>query len=175
MGSNGEGILDNTLHNMKNKLREYSYQTRTETYKNLLDDLIKTLCQHKLQKSKYEEENLENIFRCQNCSDILHEPITLQCGHTFCKRCIKNRQSQSLIELCVVCGNKISKNLRWIFMKRRSVDSYKCNVALSSILTDCFSDHTEAVRLRYEGNEYFLKEDHMNAMLKYKAATAKCE
>ena len=47
-------------------------------------------------KSKQEEtssfnlEDFEELLKCDVCKDLLNEPKTLLCQHTFCASCISN-------------------------------------------------------------------------------------
>lgn len=44
----------------------------------------------------------ENDFECNLCLSLLCEPVTIQCGHTFCKLCLMNCQ-KNRINLCPIC------------------------------------------------------------------------
>mgnify|MGYP003297681957 CR=1 FL=1 len=35
-----------------------------------------------------EKENIEQEYECLICMDLLIEPITTLCGHTFCRFCL---------------------------------------------------------------------------------------
>lgn len=62
-----------------------------------------------------EESRRDDVFDCPNCRSFLAEPVTLACGHSYCKRCLQ-RQRLSKCKLCsgtvggeekvsvVVCG-----------------------------------------------------------------------
>jgi len=52
-------------------------------------------------------------FECSICSEILFEPVTTTCGHTFCKHClIKWFQHQSQCPLCRETLNSSSTRLQ---------------------------------------------------------------
>lgn len=42
----------------------------------------------------------EDIFDCPNCQSFLGEPVTIACGHSYCKRCLQRR----LLSKCKLCG-----------------------------------------------------------------------
>ncbi len=41
------------------------------------------------------EESLENELQCNICLDLYKFPYTLECGHTFCKKCIESWKTKS--------------------------------------------------------------------------------
>ena len=45
------------------------------------------------------DEILENI-KCAICLEYMKDPITLQCGHSFCKSCILRNSLSNNIEKC---------------------------------------------------------------------------
>lgn len=74
-----------------------------------------------------------NFLTCFLCSKLYEEPTTLQCLHSFCKKCIlKNIQQQTsdVTKKCPVCQETIDENLeekntnmllknRVVFLKNR--------------------------------------------------------
>ena len=56
---------------------------------------VKSLCQ------------LEETFTCDLCQGLLHCPITLICGHTFCVECLENYRNQGRT-MCPDCGRESS-------------------------------------------------------------------
>jgi len=58
-------------------------------------------------------------IECNICSSVMNEPITLECGHSFCKKCIYcpiettvpnlNIVIPALNNKCPTCRNEIKK------------------------------------------------------------------
>lgn len=44
------------------------------------------------------------VFDCPNCRCFLGEPVTVACGHSYCKRCLHRR----LLSKCKLCGEAVS-------------------------------------------------------------------
>ncbi|KAJ8001058.1 hypothetical protein DPEC_G00187230 [Dallia pectoralis] len=50
-----------------------------------------------------DKANEEDVFDCPNCRGFLGEPVTLTCGHSYCKRCVQH----NLFSNCQRCGEPI--------------------------------------------------------------------
>lgn len=46
----------------------------------------------------------DNIFECPNCRSFLGEPVTVACGHSYCKRCLYRR----LVSKCKLCDEPVA-------------------------------------------------------------------
>ena len=66
---------------------------------------------------------------CAICLSILHEPASLQCGHTFCSRCVQTALRRTAA--CPVCRQPASQVLA-------------VNHLLSRLLTQTFPEETKA-------------------------------
>lgn len=44
-----------------------------------------------------------NAFDCPICMQTLLQPISLVCGHTFCKPCLRNKHFQQHYLVCPLC------------------------------------------------------------------------
>uniref|UniRef100_A0A8C6YTT0 RING-type domain-containing protein n=1 Tax=Nothoprocta perdicaria TaxID=30464 RepID=A0A8C6YTT0_NOTPE len=42
-----------------------------------------------------------DVFRCRKCQGFLFEPVSLPCGHTFCKKCLERGRAAE--PRCVLC------------------------------------------------------------------------
>ena len=55
---------------------------------------------------------LKELLNCSICSiDMMLEPITVQCGHSFCRLCINKWFTQYKQNKCPMCRQKLDKQL----------------------------------------------------------------
>ncbi|KAJ5614108.1 hypothetical protein N7528_007762 [Penicillium herquei] len=73
---------------------------------------------------------------CQVCYSLILDPMTLPCGHTFCRSCIARVVDHS--DLCPICRRKIGMPT--------SIQSEPTNWVLSKIIDQFFADQVIARR-----------------------------
>ena len=93
-------------------------------------------------------------FSCADCSSLWSEPVTLQCGHSYCRTCLQRLSDRK----CKVCSHVTG------YVKKLS--QLKPNFLLSKVVDNWFKDQLKAVRLKNKGNEQFRK-NKLNDALKY--------
>ncbi|XP_074518428.1 zinc-binding protein A33-like [Halichoeres trimaculatus] len=49
-------------------------------------------------------------YFCSICHNIFKNPVVLVCSHNFCKDCLKQRWSRSLLKLCPLCKRRSPKS-----------------------------------------------------------------
>ncbi|XP_078116752.1 LON peptidase N-terminal domain and RING finger protein 1 isoform X2 [Sander vitreus] len=65
----------------------------------------------------------DDVFDCPNCHSFLGEPVTIACGHSYCKRCLRRR----LLSKCRLCDAPVS-------------GEEKANIMLCGLLEKWFPD-----------------------------------
>lgn len=100
-----------------------------------------------------------DLFSCRLCKCLLHEPTTVECGHTFCKRCVEDGS----VETCVQCKGELSK-------KDGLPNGRRLNVVLSGLLDKLFATESKARRSWIEGEVLWKKQELAEALEKYDAA-----
>ncbi|XP_078684505.1 LON peptidase N-terminal domain and RING finger protein 1-like isoform X1 [Branchiostoma floridae x Branchiostoma belcheri] len=103
---------------------------------------------------------LRDVVMCAVCQGLLFEPVTIPCGHTFCKRCIEKDPSKT----CPRC------RLRFTEAEYPDCQVLKPTVILCNIFDKWWPDEVKAVRLKWEGNDLFSKKDFSKATEKYTEA-----
>lgn len=98
-----------------------------------------------------------NVFSCPMCWGVLHEPLTLVCGHTYCRRCLLKEQ----LRTCKVCQYKF---------KDKSLTNVKPNVLVSTLVDRWWMQEVEGVKLRTDGNKYFMDQQLEKALEAYTKA-----
>ncbi|XP_014068208.1 LON peptidase N-terminal domain and RING finger protein 3 [Salmo salar] len=98
-----------------------------------------------------------DAFTCRICYRFLYEPVTLPCGHCFCKKCLDREE---MPVCCKECNDMTKFN---------DVDNYRVNVVLSNLLSKWFPVQLLAVHLRREGNGLY-SEKMDSALEKYNEA-----
>ncbi|XP_023677078.2 LON peptidase N-terminal domain and RING finger protein 1 [Paramormyrops kingsleyae] len=71
-----------------------------------------------------------DLLGCPICRCLMCEPVTVSCGHSFCRRCA----ATSLQSQCPVCKDKL---------KPRDIRNVKNNVLLCRIIEKCCPEETE--------------------------------
>lgn len=133
-------------------------------------------------------------FKCRKCHSFLSEPVSLPCGHTFCKLCLERGRAAE--RRCAVCGVKLSallapgrlhffrhigllapvepplllESLLLPLQPRPQPPALRVNVVLKSLLGKLFPDRARASQLRHEGNKLYRERQVEAALQKYNEA-----
>lgn len=122
----------------------------------------------------------DDVFDCPNCHNFLGEPVTLTCGHSYCKRCLQRR----LLYKCKVCSEAARCDARanillcgllekWFpeeVKKSKTIckvdalckgKQYQAAVSLATELTEADPDSTAVVRLSRAEAYLALKQYHL--------------
>ncbi|CAK8532148.1 unnamed protein product [Lathyrus sativus] len=59
-------------------------------------------------------DKLRDDFICTICLNIFFEPVTISCGHSFCKKCLVVAMDKYK-KNCLVCRQWV--NIRFMFIK----------------------------------------------------------
>lgn len=101
-------------------------------------------------------------FSCRICLSFLFEPVTLPCGHCFCKKCLeRERKERERPVICKECRDS---------SRVADVQTYRVNVVLSNLLAKWFPVPHQAGRLRREGNGLYAERKMEAALEKYNQA-----
>ncbi|XP_040281023.1 LON peptidase N-terminal domain and RING finger protein 2 [Bufo bufo] len=110
------------------------------------------------------EQSLEcDLFSCPACGLLLLDPVTLNCGHSFCKRCVCDRKSSE----CSSCTNRIKRKAEGY--EAPCVD-LKVDVVLGNLIEKWFSVETNVRRLSSEGDALWENNDLIAALEKFDTA-----
>lgn len=114
-------------------------------------------------------------FKCKKCHGFLSDPVSLWCGHTFCKLCLERGRAAD--RRCALCGVKLSALMaasgRARGPRRAGQPAplqLRVNVVLSGLLGKLFPGPARASQLRHEGNRLFREHQVEAALLKYNEA-----
>ena len=128
-----------------------------EKLKHLVLGLIQTVKQD-ISKNGLQADLKQNcVFTCGICRGLLADPLTLPCGHSFCRKCLEKDKSKS----CELC------NATHYRLKLRNLSS---NVVLTSLIEKLFPSQSRAAALKKQGNEFVAKRDFKNAIRVYTQA-----
>ncbi|XP_029439119.1 LON peptidase N-terminal domain and RING finger protein 1-like isoform X2 [Rhinatrema bivittatum] len=92
-----------------------------------------------------------DLFHCPACRGFLWDPVTVSCGHSFCKRCL----GSSLPSRCQACRQRLS------YMGMKGLRS---NVVLASLLDKCLDRDTKVSRLKSNLRDLLDGEDYQQAL-----------
>ncbi|XP_043467921.1 LON peptidase N-terminal domain and RING finger protein 3 [Leptopilina heterotoma] len=88
---------------------------------------------------------INDSFACGYCEGTLFQPVTVNCGHTFCRNCLEPAKN------CRVCGQKLDA-------------VGETNVLVQRLVEKWWPREAEASRARHEG-DLLLKEGHIGQAL----------
>ncbi|KAM4797084.1 LON peptidase N-terminal domain and RING finger protein 2 isoform 2-T2 [Rhinophrynus dorsalis] len=104
-----------------------------------------------------------DIFSCPVCRLLLLDPVTLTCGHTYCKRCLGDKKPRD----CISCHirAKCKPEGSWA-----PCQDLKVNVVLGSLLEKWLGEETRVRRLSVEGEILRQKNSLIEALEKFSTA-----
>ncbi|XP_066496282.1 LON peptidase N-terminal domain and RING finger protein 3-like [Tiliqua scincoides] len=97
---------------------------------------------------------------CGQCQGFLHRPVSLRCGHSFCKPCLETGRARGCCALCPPGARDGQRQQRPL----------RVNVALAQLLEKWFPGQARAARLRHEGNRLYRGGRLKAALRKYDEA-----
>lgn len=103
-----------------------------------------------------EDETLD-LFSCHLCRCLLHEPTTVECGHTFCKHCLEDDS----VKECVQCKHTFIPKTDY---------GRRLDVVLSGLLDKLFATESKARKCWIEGEFLWKNQSLSDALEKYNAA-----
>jgi len=119
-----------------------------------LNALLDTVIRHVLTPKKTEICGKSPLL-CGLCFNFFLEPLTLSCGHTFCKSCLVKRDSFK----CPDCQHSFSKsNLPAV------------NICLNNFLRKFLPSQYSAILYKEQGNSAFAENDFERALQLYNQA-----
>uniref|UniRef100_H3B503 Tripartite motif containing 35 n=1 Tax=Latimeria chalumnae TaxID=7897 RepID=H3B503_LATCH len=68
---------------------------------------------------------LTQDLTCSICYEIFTDPVTLQCGHNFCKKCVSEYWKQTDTQSCSICRAPSTADLKINIILRSITDSLK--------------------------------------------------
>ncbi|KAK2083742.1 LON peptidase N-terminal domain and RING finger protein 3 [Saguinus oedipus] len=114
-------------------------------------------------------------FKCRKCHGFLSDPVSLSCGHTFCKLCLERGRAAD--RRCALCGVKLSALIVATGRARgarragqQPPPPLRVNVVLRGLLGKLFPGPARASQLRHEGNRLYRERQVEAALLKYNEA-----
>lgn len=106
-----------------------------------------------------EDDDALDLFSCRLCRCLLYEPATVECGHTFCKRCLEDES----VKDCVQCKQALGR-------KDGLAHGRRLNVVLSGLLDKLFATESKARKCWIEGESLWKKQSLSDALEKYNEA-----
>lgn len=101
--------------------------------------------------------NKNVIFDCLYCRNLLNDPVTIPCGHTFCRTCLLKDRTKT----CKNCGT-VNHYL--------NVSRISSNVLLLQVINKWFPSQVEAGRLKKDANVAFQSWKYEEAVRLYSKA-----
>ncbi|XP_018418544.1 PREDICTED: LON peptidase N-terminal domain and RING finger protein 2 [Nanorana parkeri] len=104
-----------------------------------------------------------DLFSCPKCQLLLLDPISLICGHTFCKKCLCEKR----LPQCSCCKNRAQSKTEG---HEAPYMDLKINVVLGNLLEKWLCEETKVRRLSVEGNFLQQSSNFLGALEKFNTA-----
>uniref|UniRef100_UPI00398F0445 LON peptidase N-terminal domain and RING finger protein 2 isoform X2 n=1 Tax=Pristiophorus japonicus TaxID=55135 RepID=UPI00398F0445 len=105
-------------------------------------------------------------LNCRMCLALLFEPVSLPCGHTFCRGCVE----KETVTECRLCKLSITGDAAQAASALASGTHFRLNVVLCNLLEKWFPSDCRARRLQVEAGRLMRSRDYSAALGLYNQA-----
>ncbi|XP_071126094.1 LON peptidase N-terminal domain and RING finger protein 1-like isoform X2 [Mytilus edulis] len=126
-----------------------------EKLKHLVTSLVNCVKGEKNPEQMFKQSQC--LFTCLICRGLLKEPVTIPCGHTYCRSCLEKGQSKS----CKNCG---------VVHYYLNVSRLKTNFLISRVVQQWFPSECRAADLKSKGNTFMERHKFERAIVSYSEA-----
>lgn len=114
-------------------------------------------------------------FLCIFCQNLIYEPLTLYCGHTFCKQCLLNQEIVTSNN-CPRCPDDIQGQIQSPIMIARE-RSYRKNLFLQDLFehSERFQTKYAVLSSCYQGQTEYLNGNYQKAIDIYSQIVDQCK
>lgn len=127
-----------------------------EKLKHLVTSLINCVKTEKASCQMLKQSN-PCLFTCLICRGLFNDPVTIPCGHTYCRKCLEKDQTKT----CKNCG---------IVHYCMNISRIKTNYLLSRVVEQWFPSECRAAGLKSEGNNFMERQKFDRAIALYSEA-----
>ncbi|XP_064414843.1 E3 ubiquitin-protein ligase TRIM17-like [Latimeria chalumnae] len=99
--------------------------------------------------SKSSTRGLEDEITCSVCQELFKDPVTLRCGHNFCRECVSEYWKEKTSQSCPICRTDSAfSDLKINYTLRNIVEMYKKEGKKSKVQSKpVCSEHEEKLKL----------------------------
>lgn len=102
----------------------------------------------------FDGEDVEDEFNCSICWNLMCQPVTAPCGHTFCKHCLQSSLKRK--RECIMCRAPIFQNV--------CVSTLPVNVMLQGIIEKRYPKTSQRIREIQEKQRKEEEKQQINAI-----------
>jgi len=125
-------------------------------------------------------EPCDDPFSCPSCSGVLNDPVTLPCGHTFCRQHVMSNTTNS--SLCVKCKAPWRREEPRLIvsetgaLKRQQstpeedLKNIATNILINTLVHKYWSDDLKVIEMRNKANQKYTSRSYSEALELYNAA-----
>ena len=113
---------------------------------------------------------------CIFCENLIYEPITLYCGHTYCEQCIRDEEVSSSLINCPRCSNDIQGQMQSPIVYARE-KIYSKNHFLKQIIDrlETLKFKRENILLCHQARNDYANKNYQQAINIYSSILEKCK
>lgn len=138
-----------------------------------LEPICQQIAMEQISSSSSTRSNITCPLICLFCEDLIYEPITLYCGHTYCEQCVKDDEFSSVH--CRRCSIDIQEQIQSPIVYARE-NFFSKNHFLQEIFEriETLKFKCENILLCHQAQNYYANEDYQKAIDVYSNILEKC-
>jgi len=173
-------VESNAVEFQSRKKKDLNGSRQTENFEN--QDQYQAGEQNN-QRKYYEAlvgEPCDDPFSCPSCSGVLNDPVTIACGHTFCRQHVMSNTAN--VSLCLKCKapwrreeprlivSETGELKRHQSTPEQDLKDIATNTLINSLVHTYWSDDLTAIELRNKANKAYSERKYEEALVLYNRA-----